>query len=834
MKLILKYFLYNIWNKKLRSFIIIFSIMITTLLVMANLGINNYFMATYDTNVKYLLGNIDIVISASKNSDELIKQGSIKLNSSDVKNSSEIFGGLGKIKNKAGKNIKINIIGADTNELKKLKVIDNEENDNNNGIVISKKALNYLGVNIGSELELDVLGQKYRNTVVNVADNSGVLAKDDENNITMVLPKKIVEQFYHSENKITNIYVAVKDGKDINNVMKNIENDNSGIDAQATHSIEDYKTQTDSISLALLFVLVITIFISVYLISFLFKVMGAERISVIGTFQSVGATKGEISLLFIGESLIYGILGFILGIGVSNFTLSNIYSMLNQFQTSNTNAIPIMEPVNILIAFAVAVGISLISSLTITFNINKIQVKNQIINTLKLTKDVSIAHVAFGIISFGVSAGLYFYNKNYNSIIGAISFLFLIIGGILISSIVVNIFTLLVSKTLGKFSGTLNLAMKNLETDKFLQGNITLITVMITMILTISIVITSVQSSMVSMLNQNDFDVSITSISSDIKTYDRISKIDGVNKMYYEYLAFPKAEAAEAGTQTLGNLSLIGMSKDQQFSDFHKNGVKYDKKLAEKLQDGDYIMVDSFFADKNNLKIRDKLLVTYDSEKLTKRKSKYEIIGFLDSSGFATTRDAAIISLDNMKRSVTKIPYQILVKLSDDKKKKATSDITDELIDTPAVVKTINQSINDSMQGVDGLISVLSVLMALVFVLVGFGVVNNLFISFLQRKRQIAVLSSVAMSNLQITCMFFLETIALFIISLGSSCILSYTICIMLPKMLWGTGLAFKFLYSWKVFGIVAIVLFILMILGTIITSLGLIRMKIIDELKYE
>lgn len=831
MKLLLKYFLHNIWEKKLRTIIITFSIMITTLLLMANLGVNEYFNSLYESNLKYTYGNTDIMItpSTSEGENQLIKENSIKLSSDNVENYTEIFSGLAKLKNKNDNYIKVNIIGANIEGLKDLDIIKNMDNGSYNGAIVSKESLDNLEVSIGEKLTLEILGENYENTIVNTADKIGVFANDDENNITIVLPMKEVQEIYKSECKVTGMYVNIKDNQKINENIEEIENDNKNINGDAVYSAESFKTQMGAINLALAFVLVLTIFISIYLNSFLFKIMGAERINVIGTFQSVGATKGTVSFLFMGESIIYGVIGFITGIGLSYATLPKIYSMLNQFQVQTTVSINVLKPVNILIAFGAAIGISLISSIAIIISLNRLQVKDLIINTAKLTNKLRAVNLIISVICFIVSFAAYSYNKNYNMILGIVSFLFIIIGSILICPFIVKLLTTFVFKTLGRISGISKISMTNLQMDKFLQGNITLITVMVTMILTISIVITSVQASMKSMLNKNDFDISINNIGSDMSKYEKVKSVNGVDKMYYEYIAMCDGNV---DSEKIGSVSLIGLSENQEFSQFHETGVKYDKKLAEKLQDGNYIMIDSFFANKNELKVGDKLSIDYEDKKDNKE-SEYEIIGFLDSSGFTTTRDAALISLDNMKKNVTKNPFQILIKLDNDDDK-TEKEIMNILIDTPAVVKTIEQRVNDSMTGVDGLIIVLGVLMALVFVLVGFGVTNNLLISFLQRKKQIAVLCSVAMSNFQIAYMFLVETLTIFLISLGTSCLLSYTVCSLLPNILWGAGLVFQFTYSWEIFAMVSAILFILLLITTIVPSIGVRRMKIIDELKYQ
>ena len=68
-----------------------------------------------------------------------------------------------------------------------------------------------------------------------------------------------------------------------------------------------------SITTAFRLMMIVVLMMSAFIIYTVFKVIVAERLPVIGTFRSIGATKISTSLVLVGESIIYGIIGGIIG-----------------------------------------------------------------------------------------------------------------------------------------------------------------------------------------------------------------------------------------------------------------------------------------------------------------------------------------------------------------------------------------------------------------------------------------------------------------------------------------------------------------------------------------
>ena len=114
------------------------------------------------------------------------------------------------------------------------------------------------------------------------------------------------------------------------------------------------------------------------------------------------------------------------------------------------------------------------------------------------------------------------------------------------------------------------------------------------------------------------------------------------------------------------------------------------------------------------------------------------------------------------------------------------------------------------------------------------GIINNQTVSFLERKREMAVLYSTAMSRAQLNKMIFTEVILSYIVSAGVSIIFT----MLFIRLLKQTLLVLNMYYPLR-FNIISI-LVLLFIIGIIMMVIYLVmkrkikKMNIVEELKYE
>ncbi len=856
MRLIFKYLLQNLKAKKFRTAIIIVFLILCNFLIIANLGINDYYNVAYKNNVEYENGKVDCVV----NPGTLVDKNSIKLPKDKIDNSFDVLFARGKIE-KEFNNIKVNIVGADLSALKNDRMIhsvenygveENENHTNNDSgekdkyIIISEFAKDLLGANGGEIIHTEFIGEKRDLQLTNIAQKSGIFAGDNDNNITILMSLSQLQKYYNVGEKVSSIYVSVNKDYKIDTVTQKIKDLNKKefpqLKVTKTYDEKALSQKKSANTLALMVAMLIMIFISVYLISFITKVIFIERMQVMGTFQSIGATPFKTALIFVGENVCYGLIGWIGGSILSLVFCQKIFEKLNTFQ-SDVKIHTKMSLLYFAVALIASVVIMLFCSIGSVAKMKKKTVKELLMSSNKTAKNISLTHFVVGIL-FAIAAFVcYKLNTNYNLLLGVACFILTVVSSIILSVYLVWAITKLYDVTLGKiFKRSFHFGVDNLRNDKMLSGSVTLISINVSMLLCIVMVIMSVKFSMKTMIDNNDFDISCTSLSDNLDDYKDIETLDGVKETYLDYIYPSKVEIKgnKAGA------TFVGISNEKDFYSFRSKSIKYNRANAKKLvvntteneqenvSEKRYVMIDSFLAQKNNLKIGDKIkLINSENNKVLKK--DFEIIDFIDSSGFTTARDTVIVDNKYLKENLNAKPYQYLIKIkSDADVDEVARNVSDKLIDTSTVVKTISDVVESNMSGVDALVMILYVIIAISALLVIFGVINNISISFLTRKRELAVLYSTAMSKEQLNIMFYGEIIAMYFIIMLYSIVSAVIYKYIMPKILWSAGLAFKMSFPVNETILIAGILFVILNLLVIIPIVNLKRMNTVEVLKYE
>ena len=101
---------------------------------------------------------------------------------------------------------------------------------------------------------------------------------------------------------------------------------------------------------------------SVFIIYSSYKVITLDRLPVIGTFRSIGATQKAVVHILLSESALYGVAGGLMGIPAGALALKAILGGMGT-SLSQGIQIPVMiSPFSILFPFAAAVVVSLLSA----------------------------------------------------------------------------------------------------------------------------------------------------------------------------------------------------------------------------------------------------------------------------------------------------------------------------------------------------------------------------------------------------------------------------------------------------------------------------------------
>lgn len=321
MAIILKYILKNIKEKKLRSLLIIVSLTLSVVVLTLCLTLKDNILEKYTEFLMKTSGTSDILLTKN-----------MPFEKSEIENFSGNYKSVPYLIFAKDKN---NIVGANIEDLQANKMIKAKRTSNldNNEVVISKKTAENKNIKLNDKIK--VLNMELN--VVEIVEVYGIfvgeteaepiyLVSIDTANKLMYENSDDYEKTMLDENKtyIIGAYIDVLD----DNIelakedLKQLDREFSVVTIKS--SLVDALTQINGL---MIIMLVITTLIAFYIINSILKLVLEERISVIGTFRSIGASRKMTNLLLYLENIVYAIISSIIGITIAHMLIRSC----NQF-----------------------------------------------------------------------------------------------------------------------------------------------------------------------------------------------------------------------------------------------------------------------------------------------------------------------------------------------------------------------------------------------------------------------------------------------------------------------------------------------------------------------
>lgn len=828
MKVFSKYLLKSITEKKGRTSLLLISIAISAALLVASLGSIKALLGTITTQVKGNLGEFNVQISPSKNLEVPLFDANTIING-DIKKSFKAVTFGGYLSNNNEKEFQI--IGTTLSDFENfgtMTMLKKSELEPFTGkkVIISEKTSEALKVKLGDELKLNMLGKEASYSIVGISSNKGVFFDDTAKQFTIVTPEENIFSIYGEKNKYSMMFAAVS-SKDLSTWIKNFnnENKNNKIVASQIYDEKALEEQLNMIRIPLFFMLGIVLLMTTFIIYSSFKLIITERLSVIGVFLSQGATKGLIGIILLIESLIYGILGGILGdlIGAGLTKLIAYYA--NPLKDYGVKATTEYYIPYFIVGFIFAVLLSIISTLLPILSIRKLPVKDVILNTISTSNKVSIKSFIIGIVFIFISIILHLVGYKINYVASVPQIFLAFIGVILIIPKFVDIVCYPLVRALRNINGLSMLSFNNVRTSKVLINNMRLIAVSIISIVMISSLKLSLTEVVKGAYESMHFDVSISVNSNYGKNID-----DVINK--YDNAAVINGTG---GITT----SLNGDSTKNIYIDYvdplkYKNFEGYttyddkDKQLEELNNNDDGIIISKQMALRYKIKQGDTITLTTEN-----KNEQFKVLSIFN----AKMMDSGNYNLISLKAAAkhfdVKYPtrYYISTNVKADEAKKALEKQLKGLgasVITKAEMDKTNEENNAQMMNILGIFSYITMVIG------AFGIVGNVSISFIQRKRDIAIISSVGLSKGGRGYMILLESIFQAFVGIVVSLIASVGINLCLVDILKFLTMDLDLKYPYSSITAITLATVLLMLVTSLSSMFKSKKLQIVQELKYE
>lgn len=678
---------------------------------------------------------------------------------------------------------------------------------------------------------MEINGQNRKVIVWGIARPAGLFRfTPQSNSITAIMPLDTLGSLLDIKGKVQTGYVVLHEGVDKQTVQEELSKAYARYTVQSPFSEEELETYTQFIVVPLFMMTTMVLFISIFIIYSTFKVITVERLPVIGTFRSIGATKRMTDTILIGESLTYGIIGGVLGdlagIGIL-YIIANVMAS-DPYVGGKMNVNIDISISNLLTSFILAVGVAVISSWIPIKRVSKISIKDLVLNITESKAEKDSRRLIVGAILFGLGAIFPRIAPNSFAMI-------LNISGILLTSISLIMFVPYITKAFLKmfskiytlvFGNEGLLAVKNIRGNKNILNNISLLTIGISTLLMINLISDSVGIEVLNAYKDWKFEVMVFMDGADRNTEQVLRGIDGVSSTYGAYETWSGVDVVDT-QYSIRYLQGIDTNRYREFARFHMDGDEHVDEAFQKLDEGRNIMVALMVRDQLGLKLGDRLTLEMEGGDKT-----YKVVAFYDS--IMSNGSNAIISQKYYKADMKQNQFSSFYVKTSKNPDDVLYEIQDKFIRTGAFGDTIanmtkmNYDSNNQFMIILQAFSIISMLIGI------FGVFNNYTISFIERRRSMAILRSVGLSKRQTIKMVMVEALTGGLIGgiigiIGALLMLSGV-----PYLMKSMSIPLKIHYTGIFFMNAVIGGIIIAIVASISPGLKISKQNIVDAIKYE
>ena len=816
MRIILKHIFRNLKEHKLRSIFIFFSLLISTAVLVISISIPEDLIIKIESTMRSVYGKSDILIS----SNDKFNIDDIKFNDTDYE-----YVGVNKLLGVNEDKDKILIIGLDIDKASGMDLLpDDISKLGDNEIVVNKRLSEEKGYQVGDIIEFNYQDKLYKLTIKDIIDNKGLASTYQEEDVFYTSINNINSMGSIDNDNYMYLYMNIIDDDKIDSFTKYTIKHNKNYMVSKVVDIESIKESSSMVSMIMYMILLMATLMIFFVVGSLNKIILAERIPVIGTFRSIGASRSKMNMILVLENALYGlfagIFGSIIGTYLNGFVSGSFITTVGVDLSKESIKI---SPKIVIIGVVFAVLLQVLITLKEIIRTNKKPIKVLIFNTqnsrYKLRKRRTILGFIFLILSFV----LFNVNVKLNMLIMVINLVLFMLGISFVLPIILQLLSkglIIIFKKL-RFNNAL-IACKNICYNKMIIASSRLVVISLSIVISIimmSISITKLFNSFREVCK--GYDLIVLDID---KKYDNLNDISGINNIDYSYSLFIN-KITYNGNKKFKTTPIIYAEEEKQ-----RFITEYDYKIKD-LKDNE-ILVDEKYAFKNDLKKGDTIVINYED---INKEFKYKIVDYMDSSYFTTPRNVMVVSFNHFINDLKGKPFQIFIDVESDEDLEYMIDVVNDNIDESGIrVMTTENYINDQEESTASIVNIVYLVLGISVLLAFVGVINNQTISFMQRRKELAVLNSTCMTKGQIKKMLLLETLIVNLLTILIAVIVSIFTTILVNSFIDGIELYMIIKYDLMIAIKFSLLIYIFLLLTLIVPFRRLKKMNIVEEIKYE
>lgn len=832
MGIVVKFILKNIYEKKFRTFLIIISIMLSTALFFASNGMQGTVVKMYTDRMMQYYGKSDIIIhSNEKSPSSFFSAGALEGHTGRLDFAAGLIQGSATYKPSRSKTVNLQLMAVGLDELQKVNPVlfyssSALEPFEGNKVILSKNTADKYGLKEGGTIELDIRGTPVRFTIAALAQPGG-LFMDESQSVYAVMPLETLASMYDAKGRVSLISIKVKDPEQKPEIIKELSEVYRRYTVREPFSVEELTQQASAYTGPFMLMTVIVMLMSVFIIYTSFKVVTMERLPVIGTFRSIGATRKTTDSVLLAESLIYGVIGGILGcvLGLGILYVMSYFS--RPVGVAGVQATVAFSPWHMVAAFLVAVVLSFISCILPILKISKIPVRDIVLNVMQKAVKRSFVRLGAGLAMLAASIIIpYFVPASLALPLGSLCMLLSVAAAVMLVPFITAIFVKAFERLYTFIFGNIGvLAAKNLRENRNILNNISLLAIGISSLLMINTISSSVVKEVANVYRTANFEIWMGYVWQGDRNLEGIlHQVEGVTGTYGSHGVYDvELEGLNGGRIMFVQGIDAAKYRDYWDTDF----IGDETMLFSELDKGRNLILSDTLQEKYGLKAGDTLTL-----RLRQTPREYRIIGFMNTLMY--NGSIALISENNMRMDTGDRFYQeIYIKTSGDPAKVAEA-LEKQLAQRPHSLTTVSQMEIENRKSNDNLFVILKGFSLMTLVIGVFGILNNLIISFIERRRSLAMLRSIGMSRRQTLGMIFIEALSGGLVGGAAGVGAGYLLLLGIPYVLKAMDLSVPLHLPLETIPVYLAAGILITVAASVSPALRSSRMNIVEAIKYE
>ncbi|HEL5754564.1 TPA: FtsX-like permease family protein, partial [Clostridioides difficile] len=563
--------------------------------------------------------------------------------------------------------------------------------------------------------------------------------------------------------------------------------------------------------------------LSIFIIYSSYKVITLERLPFIGTFRSIGANEKTVTRILMLESILYGSIGGLIAIPIGVVVLNLMLHGLGNSLEQGISIPVVISPIGVIISVIVAIIVSSFSAYIPVKKASHLPIKNIVLGTVE-EKNVSNRSILFiGSIMFILSILLPRISpENTLYLAGGFSLLGLIVATIVLIPLITDIMSIVFEFVYKNILGNEGkLAARNMKNNKNIIQNITLLFISISAVIAISVVGNFVKTYITDVFRDAELQ-GFADGKMNEEFIEDVRHMDGIKKILPLYVMNNEISGNGVTLSRLEGTDNIKLYNSMFGINYTNFEIK--KQVIEAFNDKRSVILNEDTLKKVGLSIGDTITLSND-----KYDFSYKIVGSFKSRANDVE---AVIPSHYAVNDFDKTNYGFLVYTA------VNPDVVMIQIrylfgDTYNWSRTVEEFNNDSLNTISSFLSPMNKMTYFIFLLATVGIINNLLINYIQKRRSIAMYKSIGLSdkqNIKVTLIEgFTSGLLGAVIGIVISILEIQTIFIVA-----GPKISMKPDLDFKTFIIVGLLGIIVTLIGSIVPIIKGKKMKLIEEIKFE